>query len=620
MGTKRKPAAVFDEAEVLRRFGKERLRPGQKELIGHAVAGESVLGLLPTGYGKSLCYQAAALLRGGVSVIVSPLLALMREQVEYLRSIGANAARFDSTLEPEERASLLSELALGNLQLLYVAPESLENPQLNEALSHASLQLFVVDEAHCISQWGHSFRPDYLRLPSWAREKRFACIMAFTATAAPRVKEDLCRAFEISPHCVVEVSPYRANIMRRVISSDAPEERLKEHLTDARNRPCIVYTCTRKSAEELAAMITQQWGISASCYHAGMPAELREKLQDAFLANEPDVLVATIAFGMGIDKPDVRSVVHVNLPASPEAYLQESGRAGRDGLPSSSLVLLDGADRVRARNRIYAAVPDAEGVLYCMRWLLPAAPRVVSLWELGATCDVPEDVPQRALDILSERSAVRVESRGYKYYKVRPLFAISSILHGRDEQESNRLRWLDEHREGEVEEAALAWNCSFSDAMEQFAECECAREWKITFRQRAICVVPGEKGADPVDVAAELNALYAARRDAELARLDALEQMLTAPSCLNSALEEYFTGKPLSQPCGHCPACRGEVPQLPLFPALTEPPADAELPEFDRDTQRRRFLVGFSSPSLLARRLYAHPLYGARASTEWKQI
>ena len=620
MGVRVKQRGVFDEEKVLRYFGKESLRSGQGELIKLAVSGRSVLGLLPTGYGKSLCYQAAALLRGGTSVVVSPLLALMREQVEYLRSIGMRAARFDSTLTPEERTALLSEIASGELRLLYVAPESLENQALNDALTTTSLQIFVADEAHCISQWGHSFRPDYLRLPAWAKQKHFACTMAFTATAPPRVREDLCRAFHISPNCVVEVSPYRANICRRVVTTDAIHDVLRAHLSDESNRPCIVYTRTRKNAEELAGMIANQWGISAACYHAGLPAELREKLQDAFLGNQPDVLVATIAFGMGIDKPDVRSVVHVSLPASPEAYLQESGRAGRDGLPSSSLVLLSGVDRVRARNRLYAAAPDAEGVLRCVRWLLPDVSRVVSLWELGTTCDVPDDVPQRILELLMERKAVRVESEGYKYYKVRPLFDISIILHGREIREGERLRWLDKNREGEVGEAALAWNCSFAEAMEQLSECERAGEWRLVFRQRALCIAPGPKSVNPRVVADELNELYMARRDAELTRLTALEQMLTSPTCLNSLLEQYFTGQPLRKPCGQCPACCDEIPPIPPFPVEERHPAATELPEFDRDSQRRRFLAGIASPSLLARRLYTHPLYGALADTLWESI
>ncbi len=608
--------AVWTMAEVLKCFGKQNLRPGQEQVITHAIEGRSVLGLLPTGHGKSLCYQAAALLHGGTSVVISPLLALIREQVDYLCSIGVRAARFDSTLGREERTSLLNRLTTGELQLLYAAPESLGNPALNDALRLAPLGLLVVDEAHCLSQWGHSFRPDYLRLPTWAQSHHFAAIMAFTATATPPVREDLCRAFNISPECVVEVSPYRANIRRRVISTANLRESLLAHVRRPQNRPCIIYTGTRKNAEELAAELSHS-GIPATYYHAGMPSALRSQLQDGFLANKPDVLVATIAFGMGIDKPDIRSVVHVNLPTSPEAYLQESGRAGRDGLPSTSLVLLSGVDRVHARNRIEGALPDAEGVLQCVRWLLPSETRIVSLWELVTTCDVPEDVPHRVLDILLERNAIRIETQGYKYYKVRPLLNLDSILRGRDAQEQTRLVWLDKHREGEVEEAARSWNCSYADAMEQLSECEHAGEWKLSFRQRALCLCPAEGNADAHEVADVLCAMYTKRRDADLERLDIMEQMLTSPTCLNSALEEYLTGLPLPHSCGLCPACCGEVPSLPPLPPTDISLPTEGLPKFARVSQLHRFLAGIASPALLANRLYNHPLYGSLADSLW---
>lgn len=602
--------------ELLKRFGKSALRPGQGRLISLAISGHSVLGLLPTGYGKSLCYQAAAELMGGTSVVVSPLLALMREQVETLRSLGIAAWRYDSTLEDAEREALLGELAAGQVRLLYVAPESLENARLNEALSGIRLSLFIVDEAHCISQWGHSFRPDYLRLPAWQSSRGFAATMALTATATPRVRQDLCTALGIASEHVVAVSPYRANIRRRV--SIGGYEDLLSYLAEPEHRPCIIYARTRKGVEHLAAHLVQQ-GLRAVCYHAGQPAELREQLQDDFLHNRVEVLVATIAFGMGIDKPDVRAVVHVNLPASPEAYLQESGRAGRDGMPAESLVLLSGEDRVEARNRICAAEPDAEGVLRCVRWLLPAAPRVVSLWELGTTCDVPEDVPRRVLDMLAARGAVREELAGFKYYKVRPLFAIETILDGRMPAEVKRLCWLESHREGEVEEAAAAWDCSYAEAMEQLRECEAAGEWRLQLRQRALCLSPVAV-TDARAVADELSAAYAERRVAELTRLDEVEQMLCGQQCVNSALETYFTGQPLAAPCGHCAVCRGSVPQLPELPPAQELPAAAELPAFDRPAQRKRFLAGIASPGLMVRRLWAHPLYGCAPHTLWDQL
>ncbi len=622
------------EHRILALFRKEALRAGQRELIGWALAGQNALGVLPTGHGKSLCYQAAAMLLGGTSVVVSPLIALMRDQVEALERLGLPAARFDSTLPEEERLALLARIAAGELRLLFVAPESLENPQLGAALAATPLSLFVVDEAHCVSAWGHSFRPDYLRLPRWWQGRGFSSMLALTATATPLVRRDLMAAFGIPAERVLALSPYRANIARRVAAVGGQEEAmelLQQYLCEPSHRPAIVYARSRKGAEEVAGQL-QRVGFAAACYHAGQPAELRERLQDAFLANEADVLVATIAFGMGIDKPDVRSVVHVNLPSSPESYLQESGRAGRDGAPSTSLVLLAGGDALEARNRIRAAEPDAEGVLRCLRWLLPAPRRVVSLWELGTSCDIPDDCAVRALERLQELGAVEIESEGFKYYKARPLFPLATITDGRDPAECARLRWLDAHREGEVERAAETWGCSFAEAMEQLRECEAAGEWKLALRQRALCLhaLPQADGNPPADarsLAEELSAYYAARLERDMARQEELIAMLTAPACINAALNRYFMEEeaPACMPracCGHCSPCEtGQGMPLPAYtpPPLPEFPVD-ELPEFARDAQRRRFLLGLASPGIMARRLWSHPLYGCCAGQPWEAL
>jgi len=608
------------EEQIRRLFGVESLREGQRALIAAAVAGRNALGVLPTGHGKSLCYQAAAVLAEGTSVVVSPLLALMRDQVQSLLARGIAADRFDSTLGDAERADLLARVAAGQVRLLFVAPESLESPALLEVLRQIRLSLFVVDEAHCVSQWGHSFRPDYLRLPAFFRRHPFRSVMALTATATRRVQADLCAAFNIAQRDVVCLSPYRPNIVRSVITPSDRRQTLADFLTDHTHRPAIVYTRTRKSAEELAAFLAER-GFAASGYHAGMPAELRESLQDAFGQNERDVLVATIAFGMGIDKPDVRAVVHFDIPSSPESYLQESGRAGRDGAPAVSLVMLDGGDVLDARNRIRAAEPDPEGVLRAVRWLLPAGGRVVSLWELGTACDVPDDAAQRALALLQEAEAVEVTGRGYKFYKVRPLFSLSVICDGRGTEECARLRWLDAHREGEVEEAACAWNCTPAQVMEQLRECEAAGEWKLTWRQRALFLhaLPCGAGVGARSVAEQLSAAFAARREGDLARLDTLLAMLTAPTCLNVALEHYFTGGNLP-PCASCNACTGKPANLPPPPIASPLPAEGELPEFDRPAQRRRFLLGLSSPGMMARRLWAHPLYGSASGHAWEDL
>ena len=610
------------EQRILRMFGVPALRAGQRELLESVLAGRNALGVLPTGQGKSLVFQAAAALLGGVSVIVSPLIALMRDQCEALARRGIPAARFDSTLEEEEKENVLRAVAEGELRMLYVAPESLENKELQDTLSIAHLTLFVVDEAHCVSQWGHSFRPDYLRLPAWQKRFHFRNVLALTATATPSVQRDLQQCFSIAPEDTVALPPDRPNILRRALPAPDRRAALLDFLADERHRPAIVYCRSRKETEALAGELMTQ-GYAAAGYHAGQNAETRAALQDAFLANERDVLVATIAFGMGVDKPDVRSVVHYCCPSSPESYLQESGRAGRDGKPAFSLVLLNGDDICDARNRLIAAEPDAEGVLRCCRWLMPAVRRVVSPWEITTSCDIPEDVIERALQLAEARGTQEVEARGYQLYKVKPLFPLSTICDGRDALECERLRTLDKHREGEVAELADAWNCSFAEAMDYLRDCEAAGEWKLTFRRMALCLHTLAPQADARAAAETLSAAYARRRAADEARLDTLLKMLTSEHCLTAALHRYFTDEePPAATCDHCRAC-AEHRRLPLPARSAAPaplPADAELPEFFRDSQRRRFLLGISTPGSMARRLWAHPLYGALNGAAWEEV
>ena len=606
------------EREILRLFRKDGFRAGQRELISTVLRGRSALGVLPTGHGKSLCYQAAAVLLGGTSVVVSPLIALMRDQVQALQSLGIAAERFDSTLEPEARELLLKRLSAGELRLLFVAPESLENRELLAVLPAIRLSLLVVDEAHCVSEWGHSFRPDYLKLPSFNLSFPFSAVMAITATATLRVQEDLCRHFGIEKADVYAISPYRRNIIRRVVGTNDRLDVVHQALSLPGRCPAIVYTRTRKGTEAVAAELAAR-GFSVAGYHAGMPTEQREKLQDEFLHNEKDVLVATIAFGMGVDKPDVRTVIHYDEPTSPEAYIQESGRGGRDGLPTLSLVLMSESGKIDAENRIYAAEPDVEGVERAVRWLMPSGSRAVSLWELGTVCDVPDDVAVRALMLLHKRGVVRVEEKGYKFYKVKPLFPMPSILDGREKEEQQRLVWLKEHPEGEVEDAAQAWDCTYAQAMELLRECEASGEWKLTFRQQALYLKNIGGSAEPREIAAELSAAYERRRDADFARFRTLCDMLCSGRCINALLEEYFTGESMPS-CGNCSACKGKTVTL---PPAQQKPLDVnlqELPDLPRLNQRRRFLLGLASPGLNARRLWAHPLYASASGIPWNDL
>ncbi len=611
------PSLEEKEAELLRLFAKTEWRTGQRELVEWVLQGNACLGVLPTGHGKSLSFQVAALLMGGCSIVISPLIALMQDQVSVLQSLGIAAARFDSSLSFEERDDLLAALANGQLKMLYLAPEAMDNPALLSVLKRIELGLFVVDEAHCVSAWGHSFRPDYLKLPAWATRLPFKALMALTATATPRVRDDLREAFGIDErHCVV-LPPYRDNIERHIQTSTDKLADLKEFLANPAHLPAIVYARSRKNVEELAAQLSSEQ-MPVPCYHAGQNAESRAMTQEQFLKNEIQVLVATIAFGMGIDKPDVRSVIHYHAPSSPEAYVQESGRAGRDGEQSTSLLLLDAMDGVEIRNRIWAEEPDEEGIARCVRWLVPQSYRVVSNWELGTECDLAADVPQRVLDSLEGK--VVITAQGYKYYKVRPLFPIATICDGRDEEEIAKLEWLEANREGEVEAAAEAWDCSYDEAMQLLQDCEAAQEWSLTFRQQAM-QIHRVREVDTRQLTDQLLDYYAQRREGGLARWEQFLAMLSGERCLNEKLHQYFMGNE-GTPCQHCSICAGKsitLPQMVEALSLEMPPA-SELPELHREGQRKRFLLGIISPMLMRRRLWAHQHYGVLAGAKWEDL
>jgi ATP-dependent DNA helicase RecQ len=330
-------------------FGFARFRPGQREACEAALQGRDVLVVMPTGSGKSLCYQLPALLRDDLTVVVSPLVALMQDQVEALaaRGLGGQVALVNAQQDASVNAEALHRASTGELRLLYVAPERFAAPGFLERMAAARVGLFVVDEAHCVSQWGHDFRPDYFRLADAARALGAATIMASTATATPRVAADVARRLGLRDPLHVATGFDRPNIAF-VVARPAPHEKralVVQALRAQDALPAIVYAGTRAGAEELAADLVGALGEPAAAYHAGLDRQHRAQVQRRFLADEVRVICATNAFGMGVDKPNVRTVLHASVPASLEAYYQEAGRAGRDGRPARALLLAENRDK-----------------------------------------------------------------------------------------------------------------------------------------------------------------------------------------------------------------------------------------------------------------------------------
>jgi ATP-dependent DNA helicase RecQ len=330
-------------------FGFREFRRGQREACEAAMNGRDVLVVMPTGSGKSLCYQLPGLLRDDLTVVVSPLVALMQDQVEALqaRGLGDRVALVNAQQDPGANAAALDRAVTGELRLLYVAPERFAARGFMERLGAARVGLFVVDEAHCVSQWGHDFRPDYFRLADAARALGAGSLVASTATATPRVAVDVAQRLGLRDPLRVATGFDRPNIAFAVARPAAHQKRalIAECLRREDALPAIVYTGTRAGAEEVAAELSEALGEPAVAYHAGLQRERRAEVQRAFLADRVRVICATNAFGMGVDKPNVRTVVHASVPASLEAYYQEAGRAGRDGDPARALLLAENRDK-----------------------------------------------------------------------------------------------------------------------------------------------------------------------------------------------------------------------------------------------------------------------------------
>ena len=349
-------AAMSRAHEILQHvFGYPDFRGEQAAIVDHVAQGGDALVLMPTGGGKSLCYQVPALMRPGTAIVISPLIALMQDQVSALQEAGVAAAYLNSSLTPDAAEAVERRWMSGGLDLLYVAPERLLNPrtlaQLDHTHENGGIALFAIDEAHCVSQWGHDFRPEYLQLS--VLSERFPKVprIALTATADHQTREEIARRLNLTEARRFVASFDRPNIRYRMVEKDGPRKQLFDFVQEHAGEAGIVYCLSRRKVEETAAWLAEQ-GVKALPYHAGLAQELRAEHQRRFLREDGVVMVATIAFGMGIDKPDVRFVAHLDLPRSIEGYYQETGRAGRDGLPAEAWMAWGAADVVQQRRMI----------------------------------------------------------------------------------------------------------------------------------------------------------------------------------------------------------------------------------------------------------------------------
>ncbi|OGZ69162.1 MAG: hypothetical protein A3D35_03025, partial [Candidatus Staskawiczbacteria bacterium RIFCSPHIGHO2_02_FULL_34_9] len=333
--------------QVLKKyFGYGAFRPLQKEVIQEVLAGRDCVVLMPTGGGKSLCFQLPSLMMEGTAIVISPLISLMKDQVDALLANGIAADLINSTLKPAEIAAVMEKVQQGALKILYIAPERLGVPGFQEFLQNLKINVIAIDEAHCISQWGHDFRPDYRNLSTLKQYFPTIPIIALTATATQEVREDIVTQLALDNPRLFVSSFNRPNLRYEVLAKKDSFNAIRELLDDYRNKSVIIYCFSRRDTETLVSQLCRH-GFKALAYHAGLNAKTRKENQDKFIKDQANIMVATIAFGMGIDKPDVRLVIHHSLPKSIEGYYQETGRAGRDGLPSRCVLFFSYADKFK---------------------------------------------------------------------------------------------------------------------------------------------------------------------------------------------------------------------------------------------------------------------------------
>lgn len=536
-------------------FGHAAFRGRQREVIDAVLAGGRVLAVLPTGAGKSLTYQIPAILLDGLTLVVSPLLALMRDQVGGLTARGVRAARLDSSQPGAEQAAVLAAAAAGQLDLLYLSPERLADVATFALLGKLPIACCVVDEAHCYCEWGDSFRPDYLRLPGLVRRLRPRALLCLTATATRTTERTLRKAFAIPAAACLRESPARPNIfyhVRRVAAADRPRL-LLERLRAVSGEPAIVYVTRQETAVAVAGALGHG-GVAALAYHAGMDAAGRRHVEDEFQAGRCHVLVATIAFGMGIDKGDIRHVIHYNLPRSAEGWLQESGRAGRDGQPAVAEVFACGADLAVLENFALAWVPGVLAVERVLEQILSGRP--VSLHDLGATFDLRQEALEHLLVRLELAGHLRIAQRTWKRARITPLRPPASLVNTLPKPLRAAATQLLESS-GAIDLQALAGaNAALLARFHRvLGEWQAAGDAAVDCWHRLFEVKVLRRPDDLRPLADELAAGFASQAAAAQARLQTVVRLVSQRGCVVRGLLAEFGHR--AGACGHCSGCAG---------------------------------------------------------------
>ena len=619
-------------------FGFDQFLDGQEAVVERLLQGRSTLAVFPTGGGKSLCYQLPALMLDGLTLVISPLLALMKDQIDFLTAKGIPAGRLDSTQEAKDTRAVYDALRNRTLKLLYVSPERLGNERFLQSLRRYNIALLAVDEAHCISQWGHNFRPDYLRIAQLAKELAIPRVLALTATATPDVSNDIAENFGIAADDVVNTGFYRPNltIYSTPCNGHDRDRLLLDRLTSRPQGPTIVYVTLQKTAERVAELLARE-GFDARFYHAGMKAEERQPLQDAFMASDAMVVVATIAFGMGIDKSNIRYVYHYNLPKSTESYSQEIGRAGRDGEPSICELFASREDVTTLENFSYGDTPTQESVAGLVRHLFELGETFdVSNYDLSYQFDIRTLVTRTLLTYMELEGLLRSTGPFYSEYKFQPNRPSGAILADFDAERQSFLTQLFRRAKRgktwftlDVVKAAEA----LGEKRERIVTALGYLEERGDLTLRVAGVRQGYRRlAMPADLDGLIEKTYSLFLDRErqdIARVHAVLDFAGHDGCLVEHLLDYF-GAARGTNCGHCSFCEDpsprpipEAPRHEFTPAAQKAIASLRAENHEalsHPRQLARFLCGLPSPKATRARLSQHPMFGRFGDVPFMEV
>jgi ATP-dependent DNA helicase RecQ len=621
-------------------FGYPQFRLGQEAAISAVLAGRSAAAIFPTGSGKSLCYQLPAVLLPNLTLVVSPLLALMQDQLAFLQRHGICAGSIDSAQSRDDANDVMARARSGELKILMVSVERLKNERFRNFLQQVPISLLVVDEAHCISEWGHNFRPDYLKLPDYQRQFNIPQTLLLTATATPKVIADMQAKFAIAAEDVVTTGFYRPNLNLLVepVRGQDKRRRLVEWMSERPGQPSIVYVTLQKTAEHIAEHLGRN-GIQAEAYHAGLPHDQREGIQKRFMVGQSNCIVATIAFGMGIDKSDIRNVVHFDLPKSIENYSQEIGRAGRDGQPSDCLVLANRDSLNVLENFVYGDTPERDGIHHVLDELKASVPE--GQWEflLGPLADQSNirALPLKTLLVQLElRGLIAPRYAYYAEYRFKYLLEPEALLERFEGerkafvaaiiQTSTRARtWATVNFEAMYTQYSAERN-RVVKALDYFQE----KGWvELESKQMTEVYSVLRSDFDSEVLSEELHGYFTRHEQTEVARIHAMLELFSTEHCLGYRLAEYFGDHNAPEPCGHCSVCYGHIAHLPApppLPALVDKNFAALCGDFIHKHEQHtgsvptaerltRFLCGISVP--LFTKLKARQISGYAALEEY---